>query len=370
MPSTVVCYRKERRLEKTMMFSNWRGFSLTFVALPIFLALFYGCGTGEHDPGVGKSAARRDSIPIQVAVAQLKDLQATKTYSGTLEGEEQANIVAKISERITEIRFHVGDFVKSGETALSLDKSGPSSQYYQADANFANADKNLNRMKALLQEGAISQQSLDAAQTAYDIAKANFEAAKSSVELTSPIAGVVTAVNVNVGDLATPGAVLITVANVNRMKVIFNVGEGDSPRLFLGQHVRVYTEFKPDRAVDGRIVQLAKSADIRSRSFEVKALFANTPDRWFNPGMFCKAEVRFMAHKGSLVVPDAAIMSQGGEKTVFQIRGGMAFLRAVRSGESDGTMTEILEGLSSGDSVATVGLNDLKDSSRVVIVHR
>jgi membrane fusion protein (multidrug efflux system) len=353
-----------------MMFSNCRGLSLTFLVLPVFLASLYGCGTREHDPGAGKGSARRDSIPIQVSVAQLKDLQATKTYSGTLEGEEQANIVAKISERITEIRFHVGDFVKSGETALSLDKSGPSSQYYQAEANFENADKNLKRMNALLQEGAISQQSLDAAQTVYDIAKANFEAAKSSVELTSPIAGVVTAVNVNVGDLATPGAVLMTVANVSRMKVIFNVGEGDSPKIFLGQEVRVYTEFKPDRAVRGRIAQLAKSADIRSRSFEVKALFANTPDRWFKPGMFCKAEARLLAHKGSLVIPDAAIMSEGGKKTVFRIQDGLAFLKAVQTGDSDGTMTEILQGLGKGDTVATVGLNDLKDSSRVVIVHR
>jgi membrane fusion protein (multidrug efflux system) len=353
-----------------MMFSNCRGLSLAFLVLAVFLASFYGCGTREHDPGAGKGTARRDSIPIQVAVAQVKDLQATKTYSGTLEGEEQANIVAKISERITEIRFHVGDFVKSGETALSLDKSGPSSQYYQADANFENADKNLKRMKALLQEGAISQQSLDATQTAYDIAKANFEAAKSSVELTSPIAGVVTAVNVNVGDLATPGAVLMTVANVNRMKVIFNVGEGDSPKFFLGQEVQVYTEFKPDRAVRGHIVQLAKSADIRSRSFEVKALFANTPDRWFKPGMFCKAEVQLLAHKGSLVIPDAAIMSEGGKKTVFRIQDGLAFLQPVQTGDSNGTMTEILQGLGRGDTVATVGLNDLKDSSRVVIIHR
>jgi RND family efflux transporter MFP subunit len=353
-----------------MKFSHCRGLLPTLLALSVFLASLYGCGTREHDAGVGKGVARRDSIPIQVAVAQLKDLQATKTYSGTLEGEEQANIVAKISERITEIRFHVGDFVKSGETALSLDKSGPSSQYYQAQANFDNADKNLKRMKALLQEGAISQQSLDATQTAYDIAKANFEAAKSSVELTSPIAGVVTAVNVNVGDLATPGAVLMTVANVNRMKVIFNIGEGDSPKFFLGQEVRVYTEFKPDRAVDGRIVQLAKSADVRSRSFEVKALFANTHDRWFKPGMFCKAEVRLAAHKGSLVIPDAAIMSEGGKKTVFHIQDGLAFLQAVQTGDSDGTMTEILQGLRNGDTVATVGLNDLKDSSRVVIVPR
>jgi membrane fusion protein (multidrug efflux system) len=264
----------------------------------------------------------------------------------------------------------VGDLVKSGQTVLTLDKSGPSSQYYQAGANFSNTDKNLQRMKSLYQEGAISQQSLDAAQTAYDIAKANFEGARSSVELTSPIAGFVTAVNANVGDLATPGMVLMTVANISRMKIIFNIGEVDFPKVSLGQTVRIYSEYKPDRVVEGRIIQLAKSADVRSRSFEVKALFANPPDKWFKPGMFCKAEVPLLTRKGSLVIPNTAIMSDGAKKSVFIIRGGTAHKRSVESGDSEGELTEILRGLQNGDTVATVGLNDLKDSSLVVIVHQ
>jgi membrane fusion protein (multidrug efflux system) len=353
-----------------MIPSDRKRYISAFLFLLVSISLLYGCGTRGNNPDAKNIAARTDSIPVQVAIAQPRDLVVTKVYSGTLEGEEQANIVAKISERITDIRFHVGDFVKPGETVLSLDKSGPSSQYYQAEANFENANKNLQRMKALLQEGAISQQSLDATQTAHDIAKANFDAAKSSVELSSPIAGVVTAVNTNVGDLATPGAVLITVANIARMKVIFNIGEGDIPRFSLGQSVRIYTEFKPDRAIVGRIVQLAKSADIRSRSFEVKALFTNTPDKWFKPGMFCKAEVQLLAREGALVVPNVALISEGGKKSVFHIQDGMAFLREVQTRDSDGNMTEIIQGLKSGDTVVTVGLNDLKDSSRVVIVHQ
>lgn len=353
-----------------MIPSNRKRYIDTFLFLSVFISLFYGCGSRGGDPSAKNVTGRADSIPVQVAIAQPRDLAVTKVYSGTLEGEEQANIVAKISERITDIKFHVGDFIKPGQTVLSLDKSGPSSQYYQAGANFENADKNLQRMKALLQEGAISQQSLDAAQTAYDIAKANFDAARSSVELSSPISGVVTAVNTNVGDLATPGAVLMTVANITRMKVIFNIGEGDIPKFSLGQSVRIYTEFKPDRAIVGRIVQLAKSADIRSRSFEVKALITNTPDKWFKPGMFCKAEVQLLARKGALVIPNAALMSESGKKSVFHIQDGMAFLREVQTRDSDGNMTEIIQGLKSGDTVVTVGLNDLKDSSRVVIVHQ
>jgi RND family efflux transporter MFP subunit len=326
-----------------------------------------GCGADKKNPREKVTATEADTIPIRVAIAEKKDLVVSKTYSGTLEGVEQANIVAKISERVVGITKHVGDAVRAGETIVALDKSGPSSQYYQAEANFHNAEKNLERMKSLYQEGAVSLQTLDATQTAYDVAKANFEAARSSVELTSPISGVVTAMNVSVGDLAMPGAVLATVANISQMKVIFSVGEVDISHFSLGQRVKVYSELQRELVVEGRVTQLSKSADVRSRSFEVKALFANTRDRWFKPGMFCKAEVRFVTRQGAIAIPRVAIVSSSGVTNVYVISSGRAFLRNVQTGESDGEMTEIVRGLRVGDTVATVGVANLKDSCLVVL---
>ena len=107
-------------------------------------------------------------------------------------------------------------------------------------------------------------------------------------DLTTPIAGVVTAVNVSLGDLTTPGEVLVTVANIDRMKVTISLNENDVTNVALGQEAVIYSEAKPDAKVRGKVIQLSKSADVRSRSFDVKALFPNTADRWFKPGMFVK----------------------------------------------------------------------------------
>jgi multidrug resistance efflux pump len=101
-------------------------------------------------------------------------------------------------------------------------------------------------MKSLYAEGAISLQTLDATQTAYDVAHANFVAARSVVELTTPIAGVVTAVNVNLGDLAAPGVALATVANIDRMKAIFSLNESDVAALAIGQSLNITSEARPD----------------------------------------------------------------------------------------------------------------------------
>lgn len=174
-----------------------------FASVAFTSMLLTGCGKPQGEQKQ-QNADLNATTPVEMAIARREILSAAKQFSGTLEGEEQANIVAKISERITTINVHVGDAVNAGQVLVELDKSGATSQFYQAQAGFNNAKKTYDRMKALYQEGAISQQSLDGAQTAYDVAKANFDAAKSSVELTTPIPGVITAVNINVGDLTTP----------------------------------------------------------------------------------------------------------------------------------------------------------------------
>jgi RND family efflux transporter MFP subunit len=225
-------------------------------------------------------------------------------------------------------------------------------------------------MKSLYAEGAVALQSLDGAQTAYDVAKANFDAARGAVDLTTPIAGVVTAVNVSLGDLTTPGEVLVTAANIDRMKVTISLNENDVTNVALGQEAVIYSEARPEAKVRGKIIQLSKSADVRSRSFEVKALFPNTADRWFKPGMFVKVTLNVSPPGTQIAVPSAAVQTDGVSSRVFVIRAGRAYQVSVDAGVTDGERTAILRGLAENDTVATVGVSNLRDSSLVTVAHR
>src|SRR5512146_2185606 len=98
-------------------------------ALALAILGLSGCGSGNKEPQAG-SAVESHVVPVEVAVAGQKNLIVTKTYSGTLEGEEQANIVSKISERVTNINVRVGQVIEARHVTLTLDKSGVSSQYY------------------------------------------------------------------------------------------------------------------------------------------------------------------------------------------------------------------------------------------------
>lgn len=337
--------------------------------ITVVCLLLAGCSSRRDQPGsespVGASVR---SVPVEVAVAATKHLTVTKSYSGTLEGEEQANIVARLPERITAIHARVGEQVRAGQVMVALDKSGTSSQYFQAEANFKNAEKTLQRMRSLYAEGAVALQTLDGAQTAYDVARANFDAARGAVELTTPIGGVVTAVNASVGDLASPGIVLATIARIDRLKITFSMNETDVGSVAPGQAVVVYSENLPGEKAGGRIVQLSKSADVRSRSFEIKALFPNSSRRWFKPGMFARVSLDISPRDKALVVPNTALQTDGITTRVFRVRNGLAYERRVTVGVTDGERSVILAGLDDGDSVATVGVNNLKDSLGVRVV--
>ena len=342
----------------------------TGIPLIIMLLLLGGCGPQQADPGREGASDTRITVPVEVAAVQKGTLSVGRTYSASLEGREQANIVPKISERIAGVHVQVGMSIPANHPVVTLDKAGASSQYFQAEANFRNAEKSLERMKSLYAEGAVSLQTLDATQTAFDVARANYVAARSMVELTTPISGVVTAVNANIGDLATPGAILATVAKIDRMKAILNLNETDVTALAIGQDVSISSEARPDLTVKGSIVQISRSADVRSRSFEVEAMFTNTPDRWFRPGMFAKVSLQVSSPEAVLMVPNTAIQTDGITSRVFVVKDGRAYQRPVQPGMSDGERTAILQGVLPTDSVATVGINNVRDSSYVTVTQQ
>ena len=344
-----------------------RSLKLVFIlALGLTFNVLQSCGENPKENATNKTTYT-DTVSVETYSVETKELTISKTFSGTLEGEDQANIIAKIAERIVNINARVGDYVKTGDLLVELDKSGAQSQFYQAQAAYLNAQKNLARMQNLIKVGAVSQQAFDAAETQYEVAKANFDAARSTVEITSPLSGIVTAINVNIGDLANPQFPMATVANIGRMKAVFNVGEVDLSSFYVGQSAQIYSDLNPDVIQTGKIVQLSKSANVQSRTFEIQAMFTNTQDKWFKPGMFCRVNVNMKTKKDALVIPLASIINENRIDGVYVINDGKALFTPVTVGINDGKFVEVISGLKVGYNIVTLGMNNLKDGTVVIV---
>lgn len=329
----------------------------------LLMLTFFGCsGQKEEGPVIVERA-----VAVQGKVIVRTGASLTKNFTGTIEGEKQAVLSAKISEAVEKVLVREGDFVKGNDVLIMLDRSGPSSNYTQASSVFQNAEKNYNKMKFLFDEGAVSESQFDGARTEYEVAKANFDAARQIVEIKSPINGMVTSIDVSAGDYLYPGQTVATVASVDKLRIKLGVSGTDVGLFTRGSDVKVSAGSSTPLNADGKVVKVAQSADPETRTFTVEIEINNSANK-LKPGMFGRAEIIAKSLNDIIIIPRSAVISGADENFVFVAADSLAHKRIVKLGvDFDGSI-QILEGLNQGDTLVTIGQNYLDDGKMVKVV--
>ncbi len=322
------------------------------------VAFIAGCGSDE------KKNAYIQKVFVEVDRVDYGDITVTKTYSGTLEGAEQSIIYASIPERVVEIPISEGQYVKKGQPVIKLDKSGPASQYNQAFAVYQNARDNYEKMQKLYDQKAISELSYKGAKTSYEVARANFNAAKATVELSSPINGIVTDIAVNLGQQAPLGAPIATVANTDKMRLTLFVGLKEVNKLTGSKLAEVFID--SNEPIPAMIVESSRSADPETRLFRIE-LEMNNPGDLLKPGMYARARVVVDDLSNVLTISNSAIFSEEGITKTYFVKNDTAFVRTIEIGATDGERSEIISGIKAGQQVVTVGKSSLRDATPVII---
>jgi membrane fusion protein (multidrug efflux system) len=304
-------------------------------------------------------------VAVKALLVQPSDRQVTRTYTGSLAGEQQAVLHARLSEAVVEVRVGEGRQVAENEVLITLDKYGPSSQYAQTYSTYQNAKKNFEKMEFLFKQGAVSESNFDGAKTDYEVTRAQYEAMMRMVEIQSPIAGTVTSVNVSPGDLVAVGQELATIATTDRLRVKFGVNADDITFFRVGSNVVISSDAVDGTAL-GRVITIASSADPVSRKFRVEALIDNTAGL-FSPGLFVHADYVLDELPGVLAVPRGAIINLDGQETVFASVAGHAQMRRVTLGADLSGDVVVTSGLNPGDTLITLGQDYLEEGLKLNI---
>ena len=329
---------------------------LGITIIVISLLLTIGCSGSKTETAGGE----RKAISVQGEAIVPVTRELVKSFTGNLEGRRQAVIRAKIAEAVEKIDTREGDHVASGDPIISLDKTGPTSNYMQAYSVYQNSEKNYNKMKYLYDQGAISESQFDGARTEYEVSHANFDAALQMVELRSPITGTVTSIDVAVGEYVSPGMQVATVAETGDLRMKFGVSSSDIGYISDGADVRVSVEADSLLVGKGNVIMVARSADPVTRTFEVEVEVENA-GRQFKPGMFAKGDITVGTYNGIVAVPREAVINRSGKDYVFVYSGGKALQREVTLGIDFNGTSEVRSGLIPGDTLITVGQNYLED---------
>lgn len=328
-----------------------------FILVSVILV---GCGGDNADSNRAQEAA----VTVRTRQIEQDDFPVTIRIGGTLKGDRQTVIPAKVQTTVIKIPTRRGRMVGEGQLLVMLDPGGVQSQYRQAEAVFLNAEKQHKKMQSLYDAGAVAETQLDAAETEFKVAKANFEAARRSIEIKAPFDGVVTDIYVRAGDEVAPGTPLVEVADVGALRLLLETPTSQVGRLAVGQTVRVISSIDSGSIMTGKVYSIADAANIITRSFEVECQFP-APLKGFAPGMYVLAKIEVEKLSSALVVPNDAILYRSGKALVYVIDGDTAALVPVTTLASGDGRTAVEGDLRPGQPIVVVGQKNLTPGARV-----
>lgn len=299
---------------------------------------------------------------VKVARVTEQAVPQVVSYTATIEPYKRNLISSSLPNRIKKIYVEVGDHVKAGQKLVDLDRANLAQQKLQLD----NLELEYKRVKELFAVGGASQQQVDQMRTQYETAKTSYENLDENTVLESPTNGVVTARNYDNGDLAT-GAIL-TVMQIQPVKVEVNISESDFTKVKLGMPVDVNVEVYGDEVFKGKVSLIHPTIDPATRTFVTEINIPNGDNR-IRPGMFARVNIDF-GSVNRVVVPDQAVVkrSGSGDRFVYVYKDGKVSFNQVQLGRHMDTSYELISGVENGSEVVIAGQSRLKDGAPVKVV--
>lgn len=402
---------------------------------------------------IAASAAKQSGskvVAVQLARVRKEDITSTVRAPGKIEPKLQVNISADIMGKVVKLLVKEGDPVRRGQLMLQLDDTQYRTSANQSQAALVSArarlreaehakkvgDATYERAGALFRQGLLSQAEYDqstnahesvtvaAATAAEEVTRAQsaLEAAQDALSKTrfhAPFDGVVSALNVEQGEIVitgtmnNPGTQIMTVSDLSRMLVRADVDETDVVDMKIGQQAKISVDAMPDTTFPGRVTEIGNTAKRSITSsvegqtnFEVKVVF-DADVKEIRPGMTADVEIETATHTGALGVPIQAVVVRterdleqaakraGGkartkpakkkgvvvaaeddtvgrkEKEIiglFVVKDGVAKFVPVRTGIASETVIEVFGDVKEGENVVAgpyKALRELKPESKV-----
>jgi RND family efflux transporter MFP subunit len=310
------------------------------------------------------------AIPVTVAEAKSQKMSETMSLVGTITAMNDVAVTAEVAGKVTAVLASVGDHVSAGAPIIQIDDELKKAAFEQAEANYERAKRDFDRFKSLREEQSATESQKENAWTGFKVAEAQYIVAKRQfhdTKVCTPIAGIVSARNVDLGTMVNDRMVGGNVVDISRLKVKLNVAERDAFKLKTGDIVEITTDVYPGVTFEGRTTSISAKAD-EGHTYPVEITMENSKEHPLRAGMFGRVSFVSLAHDEALAIPREALVGSMKDPRVFVVDGAIARERTIVVGAEAGTDLMVLSGLRAGESVVVNGQNNLKDSVAVQIL--
>ena len=309
---------------------------------------------------------------VSVVLPEKRDIVVLTEAIGTIEPQEEVDVLPKMQGEITAVNFAAGDRVEEGQVLITIHSDALDSLKIAVDSakiQMNDAATALSRTQALFATGAVSQQQLESAQSAANSTKLAYQNAKKQLELqtgytnvTAPISGVIETKNVNVHDQASPAMPVCTISGDGGMSVTFGVTESVRKHLNLADEVEV---FKGQAELKGHVTEISEKVSATSGLYSCKANIPDTGDADLTSGSRAKVRLVSDRAKGVMTVPVAAVSYASGVPFVYCLEDHLAVKKDLATGLYDETYMEVTEGLADTDQVIVTWSNEIYNGAEV-----
>jgi len=346
------------------------------------------------------------TVAVEVASGGTRD-RTLLNASGYVTARRDATVSSKVTGKVVEVLVEEGMRVDEGQVLARLDSSNVlttlrlaeaqlgagRSQLGETQANLAQAERELERLREARENGAASVNELDRAETLVNSLRARlirqsaevgvgesevrvWEQQLDDTIIRAPFAGVVVAKNAQPGEMISPMSVggftrtgICTIVDMNSLEVEVDVSESYINRVVPGQPVEATLDSYPEWRIPASVIAIIPTADRQKATVKVRVAFKELDPRIL-PDMSVK--VAFQSSGGDAVsrvpsptLPSSAISRHEGRDVVWVVRDDKVERRAVTLGESRGDGTAIIAGLGDGERVVVNPPGNLSDGARV-----
>ena len=352
--------------------------STALIAL-LTLSACGGTGDAERREGGDRRAAMMGgsmgsgqpsaAVPVKVEPVPRRSISQYLETNGTLEAENEVDLVARTSGPVTEILTEEGQMIRSGQLIARIDEREARNQVAIATVARDEAQLAFNRTKSSWDEGLVSREAYDTALSQLSSATAQLESAEIQLaytEIRAPFDALVVTRNIKLAQYVTPGTTLFRISDFTPLLCRVEVPEKDLPRVRDGQPAHLRVGAYPGETFTAAVARMRPTVDPATGTFTVTLEVDGR--RKLRPGMFASVYLQTDTHDDALVIPrDALVLDSLGD-TVYIKDGDVSARREVRLGLRDEDSVEILEGLDEGDLLIVIGQDGLADGTPVSVL--
>jgi len=315
---------------------------------------------------------------VTTIMAKREKWPATLNAIGTIAAVQGVTVSADLPGIVSRIAFESGASVHEGDLLVQLDTRQEQAQLAAIEATRDLARINFERLRGLVDEGAITRAEYDKAEAEEKQTAANVEEIRATIArktIHAPFSGILGLRRVNLGQYLSPGDAVVPLQSLDPIYVNFGVPQQDSGQAAIGRNVRITVEDRTRIEFVGHVTAINSVVDEATRNIQVQATLAN-PKNILRPGMFVQTEVLLGESNAAVTLPASAISYAPYGDSVFVVSdmkdaNGRSY-RGVRQqfvklGPSRGDQIAVLSGIKPGEEIVTSGVFKLRNGAAVSI---